>query len=406
MKRRATGTSSSKPPAAKKRQVKIPEVGAATEYDLLTPQNNPSSTGWSSRPAALRTVPSLVTLSINAFASNLVALYQKDSERTRRFLKLVPEVLLMRLWSALRREQPTVLSHGFIVANFIRGREIVLTGDLPGVSAQTLHAVAGLGQGLHQLELSGLTKTADNVFALVLKETLNLESLVLRGSTKVGVKTAAAASKCKMLKTLNLNYTSVQSTSLVDIFLGCLGLEVLKLAAMPKLNPHAVSSIMQEVLDRAKRRTEATAPPLQNIRSLKLRQTDINDASLLNLLSHTPNLTTLDVSFTAVHGFASLNDLADWMHLQKISVTGCPLRSFVWLTEPTILSSLRTLNFGAIGENGSVTLTDDLLEHVSELPYPAANLENLSLVGNSKLGARRAPLHDFVSRIGRTCKVR
>lgn len=161
---------------------------------------------------------------------------------------------------------------------------------------------------------------------------------------------------------------------------------------------------MQEVLDRAKRRPNATAQPLQNIKSLKLRLTGVNDASLIALISHTPNLTTVDVSFTAVHGFASLNSLADWPHLQKISVTSCPLRSFVWLTEPTIILSLRTLNFGAIAENGSVTLTDDLLEHISALPSPAS-LENLSLVGNSKLGARQAPLYNLISGIGRTCKV-
>ncbi|KAG8875808.1 hypothetical protein FRB97_004696 [Tulasnella sp. 331] len=397
------GTSSSRGPPARKRQRQIPEIGAPSEYDLLTPQSNPSSSAWSSRPATLRAVPSLVTLSINAFAANLVTLHQKDPESIRYLLKLVPETLLMRLWSALRREQPTVLSHGFIVANFIRGGEIVLTGELPGVDTHTLRAVSELGQGLLKLELSGLAKVSDNVFALVIKDAVNLGSLVLRGSTKAGVKTAAAISKCKTLKTLNLNYTSVPSTSLVPIFLECLNLEVVKLAAIPKLNPHSIASIMQDVLEGAKRRPTATVQPLQNVKSLKLRLTGVNDASLLTLISHTPNLTTLDVSFTAVHGFASLNSLADWPHLQKISVTACPLRSFMWLTEPTIISNLRTLNLGAIAENGSVTLTDDLLEHISALPSPAS-LENLSLVGNSKLGAREAPLHDFISKIGRTCK--
>lgn len=79
-----------------------------------------------------------------------------------------------------------------------------------------------------------------------------MTALILSGSTKVGVKTAAAIFKCKMLKTLNLNYTSVPPASLVPIFLDCLDMEVLKLAALPKLvlfELHSLShSLMQPCL--------------------------------------------------------------------------------------------------------------------------------------------------------------
>lgn len=51
---------------------------------------------------------------------------------------------------------------------------------MPGVDAHTLRAVSELGHGLLKLELSGLTKVSDNVFSLVIKDAVNVESLVLR----------------------------------------------------------------------------------------------------------------------------------------------------------------------------------------------------------------------------------
>lgn len=109
------------PATSKKRhrQNAVLEIGAPSEDDLAllaAPQSIPSSTGWSTRPQTLDVVPSLGTTAINVFAQHLVLVYERNQEFTRQLMKLVPDALLLRLWTALRREQPTVLSHGFIVA--------------------------------------------------------------------------------------------------------------------------------------------------------------------------------------------------------------------------------------------------------------------------------------------------
>lgn len=56
-----------------------------------------------------------------------------------------------------------------------------------------------------------------------------------RESSKVAEKTAEAISGCTALKVLNLNYTNVSPSYVVPILRNCLDLEVLKLAALPKL---------------------------------------------------------------------------------------------------------------------------------------------------------------------------
>lgn len=53
---------------------------------------------------------------MNLIAAKLVQLYEKDEEYTRRAIKLLPDGLSTRLFTILRRDRPTFLSHGFIVA--------------------------------------------------------------------------------------------------------------------------------------------------------------------------------------------------------------------------------------------------------------------------------------------------
>lgn len=94
----------------------MPEFGQESEYDQQTPQNTPSSSGLSRRAVALGQVPSLITICMSVFAANLVKLYEKHEDYTRSAIKLLPEVLATRLFTTLRRDRPTFLSHGFIVA--------------------------------------------------------------------------------------------------------------------------------------------------------------------------------------------------------------------------------------------------------------------------------------------------
>lgn len=123
-------------------------------------------------------------------------------------------------------------------------------------------------------------------------------------------------------------------------------------------------------------------------------------------MQHTPALRTLDVSFTEVRGFTSMNNLKDWPDLCKISVTSCPLKSLEWIRSDTI-PNIQTLNLGAIAENGSLTLRGPVFHERVEEMKKLDHLENLSLVGNTKLdGGGCLSLELFISEVGRRCKVR
>lgn len=64
--------------------------------------------------------------------------------------------------------------------NFIRGSDITLTGDLPGVNKHTIDSLPSLADQLTRLELSGLDKISDDVFGDVIGKLPNLEVVILR----------------------------------------------------------------------------------------------------------------------------------------------------------------------------------------------------------------------------------
>lgn len=98
----------------------------------------------------------------------------------------------------------------------------------------TILAIAGAGNSLHELHLTGFAKFADSVFATVLPSMPSLRVLVLRGCAKVGSATAeAAAQSCPLLSTANFNYTAVPPVALVPLLKNCPDLRVLKLAGIP-----------------------------------------------------------------------------------------------------------------------------------------------------------------------------
>jgi antitoxin component of MazEF toxin-antitoxin module len=60
-----------------------------------------------------------------------------------------------------------------------------------------------------------------------------------------------------------------------------------------------------------------------------------------------------------------------------------------------------------MGNSTAMTLSDSLLEDITDALDGAVHLEVVSLIGNTKLGlTRRQGLFDFISRVGRRCKVR
>lgn len=148
--------------------------------------------------------------------------------------------------------------------------------------------------------------------------------------------------------------------------------------------------------------------PLSRLTSLKLRSTSVNDACLAAILPLTPSLVKLDMSFTAVRALSALSNTPN---LQKLSLTSNPLQlqGNLWKKVPELLH-LQTLRAGGIGENQSPTLTDSALRALTDALEPLEDLEDVSLVANSKLGLTSTKgagaLADFVTRVGRKCTVR
>ncbi|KAG9018224.1 hypothetical protein FRB90_011859 [Tulasnella sp. 427] len=371
-KRRASGIPGTAPAT---KRVQLPSFGAENEYDKQIPGSSAQpSSALSTRPSTSEDVPSLVSISLRAFAESLLALYENEQSqtRTRRQLKALPDFVLTRLFSVLRQERPTYLNHPMLVAYFIRGAEVTLTGELTGVSNNTLHAIPDKCPDLVHLELRDLTKPSDDVLSSVISELPALETLILRGCTKAGAKTVDAASQCSKLKVLNLNYTTPSAGSIGTLILACPKLEVVKLAGITKL-----------------------------LKSLKLRLVSVIDSALTNLLSLTPKLERLDISSTQVRSISCLSLVPN---LRKLSISSCPINlTRAELRKIPVLEHLEVLNIGAIGVNNSPTLMDEGLYALTDLLEPLERLQSVSLVGNSKLGLTskkgKGALADFVCRM-------
>lgn len=62
----------------------------------------------------------------------------------------------------------------------MRGTSVTLTADLPGVNKNTILAIPRINSDIRVLELSGLAKIPDSVFATMLQPLTSLQVLVLR----------------------------------------------------------------------------------------------------------------------------------------------------------------------------------------------------------------------------------
>lgn len=225
----------------------------------------------------------------------------------------------------------------------------------------------------------------------------------------MGSKTVEAAAKnCPHLTVVNLNYTAVPPVSLAPLIKRCKDLEVLKLAGIPNWNDNAVAKLWEKLEDGK----ELGERKLLKLRTLKLRQNALTDATISTFLSMCPNLKRLDLSFTAVH---HLSSLLQGTSLEKLSITSTKVSMGDLITAGSRLPQLKTLNVGALGgaqgtrsaNTTEMTLTDQGLFDLTDVLVNCPDLERVNLVGNAKLGLtgrRNAALSYFIRQAGRRCK--
>lgn len=153
---------------------------------------------------------------------------------------------------------------------------------------------------------------------------------------------------------------------------------------------------------------------LPNLRTIKLRHAELSDVSVKSVIRICPNLKRLDLSFTLVRRPFSL--VASHMpSLEKLALTSTPILSLELMPTLRLLPQLRTLSLGALcaspGATVSIsnaTLNDVILRLLTDI-LETRHVENLSLVKNVKLGflaSKDNALRDFISRVGRKCKVK
>ncbi|KAF5377530.1 hypothetical protein D9615_005240 [Tricholomella constricta] len=221
----------------------------------------------------------------------------------------------------------------------------------------------------------------------------------------------AAAEASPALKILNLNYTSVTPSSLAPLISACPDLEVLKLAGIQNWASFtdATTSNFYTGLPEGFQ--------LPALRTLKLRQTSLSDAALNPILKMCPALQRLDLSFTLFRHPPQLLADARIPALQKLSLTstGVPTADLVEIVR--LLPGLRTLAIGALGVNqgsrksigysSAMTMTDDALRSLTGVLETFQHMENINLVGNTKLGLSSrvdGALSEFITKVGRRCK--
>ncbi|TFK57375.1 RNI-like protein [Heliocybe sulcata] len=392
MSKRSGSAAGSSRPAKRRRTGGVPAFGAPTEDDTFPTQTDvPFSSALSTRTLTPDHVPTLTTLCARVFVANIRKL-AKDEETwaaTREWLKAVPDPIIPKIFSMLRASCPTVLSHGFILADFMRGPSVTLTDDLPGVQRMTILGVARCGASLQELHLLGLSKYADTSFASVLDSLPGLRVLNLRGCSKIAAKTVEAAQKsCPLLTSVNLSYTAVTPLALGPLVVSRPDLEVLKLAGIPNWANATFAKFLS---------TMAEQPDFQlvKLRTLKLRQARLSDHSLDPILAACPTLKRLDLSFTLVKRPSQLTG-DDAPPLEKLSLTSTRLSNADVVTIVSRLPQLKVLALGALGggqgssvalaNSSAMTLTDDALRALTAVLEKFQHLEDVNLVGNTKLG--------------------
>ncbi|KAF8711975.1 hypothetical protein RHS03_01609, partial [Rhizoctonia solani] len=411
--------------ASSAKRIKFSSFGAPNETDDLPQahvaaqqQSGPSAGASLRAPRHTNGIPTLASYATRVLAMHFKTLCLSASENLRtggppmrRRLSDLPDTLIPNLLLLLREYCPTYLRSDIITTYLLRGREIRLSGDFPGVITSVLAAIgvrhnAGI---ITTLELTELPAIADQTFATVVARLSELEILNLRKCSKAGpLVLDAAASKCPRLKVLNMNYTVATPRSILSVLLACRELEVLKIAGSPKLISGSISALI-------KSHTEANPddeiPTFNSLKSLKLRLTKLGDSDLAAFFFHCPNLTTLDISFTQVKNIPIISPFPP---LKKLCLTSTRVSGTNLVNVLDNCSELEVLYLGAFGKtlgaapgSGNI-LTDSLLRDITDVLERCPNLRSISLVSNTRLGAGGSvgrALQDFVKRVGRRCEI-
>ncbi|KAI9445156.1 RNI-like protein [Lactarius indigo] len=407
-----TLTMSDRARVAKRRRVGT--IGAPSEADeVVTPINLPSATAFSIRTVKDNRVVPLTLVCARVFAASLPRLSKdpRQWEPSRKWkvvaagLKKLPDSIVQTLFTMLSSSCPHLLSHDLVKEYFLRGRSITLTSGVGGerspISKYTVGAVASMGPGLVRLHLTGFDKMTDQSFAAVISKHPSLEDLSLCGCTLVGPKTVkAAADACPSLISVNFNYTSVTPLSLVPLLRKCKErLEVLKVAGIS-------SWLHTELLIDG-------SFSLPALRTFKLRQTSLSDTSINALVPLVPNVRRVDISFTDVRRplTASHDGFAN---LEKLSITSTDVSPDDLLPVISVASRLRTLNVGALGgshgkrhafgNTSTMTLRDEHLRSLTAVLSQNTVIENVSLVGNTKLARDGESIAEFIHLVDRRLK--
>lgn len=408
--------------AAKRRRTRAPRtIGAPSEADeVVTPVNSPTATAFSTRSIKENRLLPLSVVCARVFVASFPRMSKdprqwEPSERWKAViaeLKNLPDAIVQNLFTMLTSSCPHLLSHDLVKEHFLRGRSITLTNGVGGerspISRYTVGAVASMGPGLVRLHLIGFEKITDQSFAAVISKHSSLEDLSLSGCTLVGPKTIqAAAEKCTSLTSVNFNYTSVTPLSLVPLLRKCHErLEVLKVAGISSWTDTAVAKLHTELLTNG-------IFSLPALRTFKLRQTSLSDNSINALIPLVPNLRRVDVSFTGIRRPLSAA-LEGFANLDKLSLTSTDVSPDDLLLVLSVASRLRTLNIGALGSShgkrnaygdaSAMTLTDEHLCSLTEILSKNTLIENVNLVGNTKLARDGESIAEFIRLVGRKLK--
>ncbi|BGP31372.1 hypothetical protein JCM10296v2_003136 [Rhodotorula toruloides] len=289
--------------------------------------------------------------------------------------------------------------------------------SLAGLTAPVI-LVARLPQctSLTDLDLSGHIALRDAPLAKVLAQLPQLERINLKGCTKVGDASIIALSKATedRLKVVNLSLTAATIKGLISLLARCRNLEVLKLANVAGLNEKNVAKLVSDATDAALGWRHV---PLSRLRTLKVRSTEITDASLGRLLSLcAPSLERLDISYTPLKTLdfvsSALQTLPEW-RLVKLVASGLPLTAatlegfFRPLSErpDDERRRFRTLKLGAMPVLSTKVpgLTDAVLAKLMPYLEKLDGLDTVSLFQNWSLGKLEQPLARFIEVIGRRC---
>lgn len=149
---------------------------------------------------------------------------------------------------------------------------------------------------------------------------------------------------------------------------------------------------------------------------MKLRHLGLSESSISSFLARCPNLIRLDLSFTHVH--RPLLVVLTEARIEKLSLTSTAISSVDIVALVSSLPHIKYLALGAlggrqgssvaIGNTSAMTMTDQTLESLTDVLKDFGQLEKISLVGNTKLGATfrgSGALGYFIQCVGRKCKV-